>query len=476
MNVNFLEPHSPYHGPNKKRMLFIIFLCVCASGVFAGTAWAGTKFFESKDAAQANLQPEQIQPIETNSFWGKIKSLLVSTNRPLVGVDQDRINVALYGIGGDGHDGAQLTDTILVASIKPSTKQVAMLSIPRDTQVDIPGYGPHKINEVNADGEQENPGSGGEAATKFLEGFLQQPIPYYVRVDFSGFSQVIDDIGGVDVYVEKPFTDDSFPTNDYKYRSISFKKGWEHMDGPRALDYARSRHGNNFEGSDFARAKRQQKIMLAVRDKLLSGDTLLHPGRIISILNALDTHVLTNLKTQDFISFATLAKDLDVQNVTSVVLSDDPASVLYDDMSTGVFYLKPKDPTLAPIREIAANMFDKAATEKVDGIMSLTPVTAPVVLTGSNIEIENGTWRPGFAAREQSQLITKGFAVKTVGNADTRPLARTQIIDVTHKNDTVIAALKKRYDADVLTTTSSTPAANIDIILILGENAKDIAP
>ncbi|MCX6780622.1 MAG: LCP family protein, partial [Candidatus Magasanikbacteria bacterium] len=277
MHVNFLEPQYPYQGEGKKKMIVVIFLCFIVGGLFAGAAWAGAKVFNAHNDATI---AQKVAPIDT-SFVGKLKSLLLaSSNQSMLGLANNRINIALLGIGGEGHDGAQLTDTILIANIQPSTKKVALLSIPRDTVVEIPGYGFHKINEANSDGEQISEGTGPDLALQTLDNFLGIEIPYYVRVDFSGFEQVVDDIGGVDVYVDKPFTDMDFPTWDFKTRTISFSQGWQHFDGARALDYARSRHGNNFEGSDFARARRQQKLLVAVRDKLLSTETFLHPTRI----------------------------------------------------------------------------------------------------------------------------------------------------------------------------------------------------
>jgi LCP family protein required for cell wall assembly len=115
-------------------------------------------------------------------------------------------------MGGVGHDGPFLTDTIILASIKPSKKQVALISIPRDMAAPIPDRGWGKINAANAYAEAQTAGEGGEEVRATLAKLFDLPIHYYVRVDFNGFMELIDKLGGVDVYVERSFIDNQFPT------------------------------------------------------------------------------------------------------------------------------------------------------------------------------------------------------------------------------------------------------------------------
>lgn len=477
MHVNFLEPQYPYQGPRRKKMMILIFFCLVLGSFFAGTTWVGAMVFSKKDAPVTIPKVEQI---DNTTFIGKVKQLFAASTRPSLG-SGDRINIALFGIGGEGHDGGQLTDTILVASIKPSTKQVAMISIPRDTIVKIPGFGYRKINEANALAEMDDAGSGPDVARETLENFLGIDIPYYARVDFRGFEKLIDNIGGVDVFVDKPFSDSAFPTWDYKVRTISFSKGWAHFDGPRALDFARSRHGNNFEGSDFARARRQQKIILAARDKLLSTETLLHPTRLTDIFATLDAHLQTNLDLPEMIELAQIAKDLDSDKIISITFSDDPASVLYPDNSTGAFYLRPKDPSLKQIHTLTETIFDEGVAESIRTVIDQAPLK-PIQISDTRIEIQNGTWRPGFASRQKKKVEQLGYRVTSIGNASVRPTPIAQIYSVTGKNPEVLEKLRKLYNAEVLTTRpEASPddagqnAPQVDIIVILGENNADIA-
>lgn len=461
-------------------MISIVFFCLLFGAGLAGAAYAGARVFGTSVPPPPSA--DELSTINSDTVWGRVKSLFASTNRPLKGYEDDRINIALYGIGGAGHEGSQLTDTILLASIKPSTKQVALISIPRDTVVLVPGgYRYQKINEVNAYAEIERSGSGAAAATRALEMFLGVTIPYYARVDFRGFEKMIDDIGGIDLYVDRPFTDYEFPNESYRYRTVGFAKGWQKMDGRTALDYARSRHGNNFEGSDFARARRQQKVVVAARDRLMSGSTVIHPTRIAKLMNTLDTHIQTNFRFNDVLELYRVARDISTDNVTSIVFSDDPASVLYADNSDGAFYLRPKDSSLKQIHNAVQNIFQEQTARAVQGVIEQFPLK-PEPKSTARIELHNGTWRPGFAARQKARLEQDGLNVVTIGNAALRPTPRAQIFATNNTQRPLVEKLKVRYDADEILhrpppspDQSIPPAIEPDIIIVLGENVTDLA-
>jgi len=217
---------------------------------------------------------------EKIGFFEQIKHLLINPEKEIKGESDDRLNMLLIGIGGAGHPGSYLADTIIVASLKPSTKEVAFISIPRDLYVEIPDYGWRKINNAFAFGHGPDYPGGGEALLKeIVEDVTGLPIHYYARLDFEGFRKAIDDVGGIDIYVENSFTDYEYPDYNYGYQTISFKKGWEHMSGERALQFVRSRHGTSGEGSDFARSKRQQKVLFAVKERIFSINTFINPAQ-----------------------------------------------------------------------------------------------------------------------------------------------------------------------------------------------------
>lgn len=187
-----------------------------------------------------------------------------SNDKPLLGETDDRINILLLGMGGLGHDGPYLTDTIMVASFKPSTKQAALISLPRDLSANIPGYG-SQINNANAFGEQENSGSGPDLARRTISQVLGIPIHYYVRVAFEGFKDIIDSVGGVTVDVENTLDDYTYPVTGKedslsgRYEHLHIEKGTQHMNGTLALKYARSRHAAGVEGSETLRVQSANK-------------------------------------------------------------------------------------------------------------------------------------------------------------------------------------------------------------------------
>ncbi len=183
-----------------------------------------------------------------------------------------RTNVLLLGIDSRGDidsSGLKNTDSIMVVSYDPKQHALFMLSFPRDLYVKFPGtYYHNKINAVYAYGERVKQGKGFDYITKVVEELSGLKIQYYAMINFDAFRKIIDRLGGIDVYVERSFVDYSYPTENYGYKTVRFKKGWQHFNGEQALEYARSRKAAGPEGSDFARARRQQKVIQAIVDKI----------------------------------------------------------------------------------------------------------------------------------------------------------------------------------------------------------------
>ena len=239
--------------PQKKRPFLLTKPGILVLSFFLFVTAGSTLSYHYSQDANSKLN-------KTLGFLGQIKQFAENRNKTLEGEKDDRINILIMGMGGKYHEGSYLTDTIMIASIKPSTKQVSLVSLPRDLQVEIPGYGWRKINNANAFGEINNEGYGAELARQVVEKSFDMDIHYYIRIDFTGFEEIVDSLNGIDVMVDSAFTDYQYPTEDKKYQIVSFRAGPQTMYGEEALKYARSRHsGMNGEGSDFARSKRQQK-------------------------------------------------------------------------------------------------------------------------------------------------------------------------------------------------------------------------
>ena len=264
----------------------------------------------------------------------------------------DNINILLLGIGGGKHDGPNLTDTIIFASINQKKDKITLISIPRDLWIpDLNG----KINTAYAIGEEKRKGGGLILAKTIVSKVINEPIDYAVRIDFSGFVKAVDLAGGLDINVQNSFDDYEYPItgkeNDpcghseqelqalatassqlaafpCRYMHIHFDRGLQHMDGTRVLEFVRSRHAQGAEGTDFARSKRQEKVIKAFKDKFLSFGILLNPGKIISLYDTLSSSIDTDIKQDEFYDFIRLAQQMKNAKIESAVLD-------YGDKETG---------------------------------------------------------------------------------------------------------------------------------------------
>ncbi len=245
-----------------------------------------------------------------------------------------RINIALYGYGGSGHDGAYLSDSIMVISIQPHPSgppTVSEVSVPRDWFVQIPIGGGKtvagKINEAYEIGYAGEPVAspvysgmygGGELADNELSQLLGIPIQYFVGVDFQAFKDAVDAVGGITVNVPDTFTDYQDPAGECAqgncgFMTIHFNQGLQHMNGTQALEFARSRHSlDNNEGSDFARSRRQELIVEALKKKVVSLGGL---GNLPDLLNAMGSNVVTNLSIGDIESLYSVVKNVHTSSV-----------------------------------------------------------------------------------------------------------------------------------------------------------------
>ncbi|MFA6198575.1 MAG: LCP family protein [Patescibacteria group bacterium] len=389
---------------------------------------------------------------QSSSPLDQLKHLVTSNDKQIEGESRDRVNIMLVGMGGAGHDGAYLADTIIVASIKPSTNEVAMLSIPRDLVVNIPDYGWRKINNANAFGYQTDPKQGGEKILAgILEDVLQQPIDYYGSVDFSGFKKLIDQLNGVDVTVDQAFTDYEYPTTNYGYQTISFKAGLQHMDGETALKYARSRHGNNGEGSDFARSKRQQKIISAVKKKALSLGTLANPKKIMDITDTIGQHLKTDMEIWELLRLVDLTKDIDQSQIITHVLDNSATGLLHTTTGTdGAYLLEPNAGlgNYSEIRDLAGTIFERSLLIKEQ----------------ARIEIQNGTKNTAISQRIASDLIDIGLTISSQSATQDRNTKTTVIYDLTlGQKPATVEYLRKTLHAQVYQQRPAVVPTNKDL-------------
>ena len=272
--------------------------------------------------------------------------------------DGARINVLLVGVDKLPNRSATLTDTMMVASLDPVGKTVSLLSVPRDL-IDTPlgdgnVFGP-KLNSLlgYADAHRDQfPKGGMRTLEDAIGALLDIPIHYYARIDFVGFIDMVDAVGGVDVSVAKGFQDPGYDGFGFGRRGWSITAGPHHLDGPNALAYARSRKAAG--ESDFTRAARQQQILVALRDKVTSGGNLLF--QLPDLLDAVGRTIRSDVPVDRLPALAAIMEEISHRNVVSAVIRYPlvhPRSTRYGDS---------QEPDLPAIRAVAAGLFSPPGT------------------------------------------------------------------------------------------------------------------
>lgn len=270
----------------------------------------------------------------------------------LKGEGDGRVNILLLGIGGPGHDGPDLTDTMVVLSVDPVNNTATMLSVPRDLWVKMPVnyFGANqKINAAYESGKYHYLGkldassangaaveAGFAADDTVLKQVLGININYHVLVNFQAFRQAIDTVGGVTVNVPEDLIDPTMAWENHN-NPVLAKAGVQQMDGVHALIYARSRETT----SDFARTQRQRQILVALKDKVLTAGTLSNPAKIDKLLNAFGDNVYSDLSTQGAMRLVTIMKKVGDNQINSIGLADEPHKLVTTDRVNNLSVVRP---------------------------------------------------------------------------------------------------------------------------------------
>jgi LCP family protein required for cell wall assembly len=195
-------------------------------------------------------------------------------------------DILVLGIDSRGAEGwVARADTVMLVGVQPKRLSVAALSIPRDLSVSVPNYGLQRINTVNTLGEMEQAGNGPLLLSAALEQSMGVRPEGYVRLDFDAFVALVDAVGGVTIDVERELVDYNYPTEDYGVITVRFEPGSQHMDGARALIYARTRYSDD----DYRRVERQQQVVGAVLARL--ANPLTWPGALAAVGQHVDTNM-----------------------------------------------------------------------------------------------------------------------------------------------------------------------------------------
>lgn len=387
--------------------------------------------------------------VSGDSIW---KNLFSLTGTQLVGEESGRVNVLLLGIPGSGPgvEGPDLTDTVMVASLSTSNQTGFLFSLPRDLYVKIPGYGNSKLNAVYEIGNSQDT-TPGTTVQEVVGEVLGLDIPYYVRVDFSGFAKLVDDLGGVTVEVAKDLYDDQYPTADKGYEIVDIKAGTYTMDGEMALKYARSRHST----SDFDRAKRQQDLILAIRSKAMELDLLTQSTKVLAMVDTLQDSFETNMNLGEIKRALELVKGFDSAQLTTKVFDDSATGLLYGTRVDEVYVLRPVGDDFKTVSDYVAQVVSGSATvEELEGEVATEPL---------KVEVLNGTNTTGLAGKIAGELKTSGYDVVQVGNNTTKGFVKTIVYDLTGGERIwevrrLASTLQAEIGEDEITTTSGAQA------------------
>lgn len=359
----------------------------------------------------------------------------------LKGEGDGRVNILLLGRGGAGHDGPDLTDTVLVASIDPVNKKSALISVPRDLWVKSK-TGNSKLNAVFANAKQraQNRGANAEAGDKAgveatedaIEKVLGLNLHYYAVVDFAGFEKAVNTVGGVKINVPEELRDRTMAWEN-NGNPVLAREGEQNMKGKQALMYVRSRHGS--ARGDFDRAERQRLFITALKDAIMSSNTFTNPVKVTRLMDDFGDHVKTDFSMGDLRRLQALTKNISANNVESIGLADPPNDYLVTANYAGQSIVQPKE-----------GIFDYGAIKEYlrkklpDGyiIKEKAPV---VVLNGTSVE--------GMATKVGDNLKTYSYNVTKVDNAPSQDYQNTIIVDLTGKNKYTKNYLERRFDTKV---------------------------
>lgn len=350
--------------------------------------------------------------VRLNTLYSRISTRTSQKASPIA-PEQKVFHMLLMGYGGPGHDGAYLTDTMMYVAIDTEDKRVTLVSIPRDIWVKIPTTSgeefARKINSVYQTGlfrknypdvpkEYDGEEGAGLLLREVVGGITGQPINNYVAVDFDGFKQVVDTLGGVEVVVERSFVDPLYPIDGKeddlcglapddrvgfeekeaiatespelaypcRYEALRFTAGKQTMDGETALKFVRSRHSAE-DGGDFNRAHRQQLFIEAIRDRVLSLGFI---PKIPSLLNDLEENVRTDLSVEMIQRLLKEAPHVRDYTITHVVLTTD--TYLKDGYSDdGQYILMSRD------GQFVWKSFQADLKTYLAGGVPITPILSP---------------------------------------------------------------------------------------------------
>lgn len=394
---------------------------------------------------------------------------------PLKGQDTGHVNILLAGNSSDqgDHGGSSLIDSIMLVSINTNEHTASMLSVPRDLWVDVPQTGYGKINTTGAVtnfNESGYPKGGIGALEKTISENFGVPIHYYSLVNYSAFKDAVNAMGGIDVNIQ---SEDARGLYDPSFRpheggALKLPNGVNHLDGQTALNLARAR-GDPYNGvygaygfpnSDFDRTKHQRQMMLALKDKAVSMNTLSNPVKIGKLMDTIGDNIKTDFQLNELASLYHLMKDVKSSNIQSLSLNDaEGKNLLANYNANGQSALVP-----------AAGPEDFSEIKK---FITKTINADKVSKEAANVVVLNGGQVTGLAKKHGDVLAARGMNISQVGDAPEQTASTTIIDNSGNKKPETKKALKKKYGDHFSTNSVLSQQYTADFIVILGGNEQD---
>lgn len=425
-----------------KLFFVLILLALIPAVVFSYEFFeTGNKIFAKKEGSTSIIK--------------QFSEMIFSPAQSLDGEDRDSINVLLLGIGGKHHNGGDLTDTIMIARIKPQEKEAAFISIPRDLFVHVAELNiGTKINAVKAIGDKN-----GKDGMRLLKDTIEEisglKINYYLQLDFNGFTKIIDDVGGIDIELENDINDPAYPNFANGYDPFYIKKGFHHLDGQLALKVARSRHSKM---GDFDRIKRQQNILKSFRQKIFEKYSTADVMAFKNILSDLGDHMQTDIELKEIPRFYKIARDIGNHKITAE--SIDTTNYLARSYVGLGYTLDTKSKDYENIKKFSEDVFELSMSEEERNSIKEENAT---------IEIRNATGEPDVANTVAKDLESYGFRIINSTNVADDSVSGVKIFNNSHNlKPLTLSILKNRFLA-ILEDGSDIQDVKADFVILLGK-------
>jgi LCP family protein required for cell wall assembly len=405
---------------------------------------------------------------------GNIASIFNSTK--LKGESEGRVNILISGTSEDdpGHEGADLTDSVMVVSINTIDKSVLMLSLPRDLWINYEDNNSilgsqGKLNEAYFRGKEQSTKNneveaGMNNLSKVVTNVTGFPIHYYIKINYQAFRDAVNAVGGVDINIDSgdPYCVGGGGIYDPYAGNIKLKKGLQHLDGEQALNLSRARNdggGCGMAGSDFSRTEYQRKIMIELRKKALSLGVLSNPSKVSDLLDSVGNNINHSFEANEIIRLYELGKDINETGILSEGLSGDNELINYQ-APNGASALTPKNGT-----------FNYASIKFF--IRKLTS-NDPVVKEEPKVVVLNGTNISGLASKKSDNLTAIGVEVVSLGNAPTKDYQDNQIIVLNKDKPASLKLLQEKISpvtiADAEIEEQYKGKYDADFVIIVGNN------